>query len=88
MAQTAQRSGTANPIGRSGRPRDIAEAALFLASDASRSVGGRNSGTHLTVDGGITIGPRHAWGPKAPGPLSDAHGSAQLEALRAARQAK
>ena len=82
-AQIAERSGTANPIGRSGRPRDIAEAALFLASDAAGFI----TGTHLTVDGGITIGPRHAWDPDTPGPMTDALGlsPADLRALRAAR---
>ena len=83
VQQIADRSGTANPIGRSGRPRDIAEAALFLASDAAGFI----TGTHLTVDGGITIGPRHAWDPETPGPMTDALGlsPAQLRALRAAR---
>ncbi len=85
VQQIADRSGTANPIGRSGRPRDIAEAALFLASDAAGFI----TGTHLTVDGGITIGPRHAWDPETPGPMSDALGLSpeQLRALRAARTA-
>ncbi len=82
VQQIADRSGTANPIGRSGRPRDIAEAALFLASDAASFI----TGTHLTVDGGITIGPRHAWDPQTPGPMSDALGLSpdELRALRAA----
>jgi NAD(P)-dependent dehydrogenase (short-subunit alcohol dehydrogenase family) len=81
--QIAERSGTANPIGRSGLPRDIAEAALFLASDAAGFI----TGTHLTVDGGLTIGPRHAWDPDVAGPMTDALGlsPAQLRALRAAR---
>lgn len=81
--QIAERSGTANPIGRSGLPRDIAEAALFLASDAAGFI----TGTHLTVDGGLTIGPRHAWDPNAAGPMTDALGlsPAELRALRAAR---
>ncbi len=77
--QIAERSGSANPIGRSGRPRDIAEAAVFLASDAAGFI----TGTHLTVDGGITIGPRHSWDPKSPGPLADALGVDQLLELRA-----
>jgi len=81
--QIAERSGSANPIGRSGRPADIAEAALFLASDAAGFI----TGTHLTVDGGITIGPRHAWDPDSPGPMNHALGlsPAELRALRAAR---
>ena len=84
-AQIAERSGSANPIGRSGLPRDIAEAALFLASDAAGFV----TGTYLTVDGGITIGPRHAWDPQTPSPMTDALGISQeqLQALRKARQA-
>ena len=82
--QIAARSGKANPIGRSGMPRDIAEAALFLASDAAGFI----TGTHLTVDGGITIGARHAWDPEVAGPFSDALGisPAELRARRAARQ--
>jgi NAD(P)-dependent dehydrogenase (short-subunit alcohol dehydrogenase family) len=74
-------SGSANPIGRSGRPLDIAEAALFLASDAAGFV----TGTHLTVDGGITIGPRHAWDPKTRGPLAETLGMSRerIDAMRA-----
>ena len=81
--QVAERSGSANPIGRSGLPQDIAEAALFLASDAAGFI----TGIQLTVDGGITIGPRHAWDPEAPGPMTDALGlsPAQLREMRAQR---
>lgn len=38
------------PLGRAGRPRDIAEAVLYFASDAASHV----SGQTLTVDGGLT----------------------------------
>jgi meso-butanediol dehydrogenase/(S,S)-butanediol dehydrogenase/diacetyl reductase len=38
------------PLGRIGTPEDVAEAALFLASDAARYI----TGTTLVVDGGIT----------------------------------
>jgi len=38
------------PMGRMGEPLDIAEAALFLASDSSRYV----TGTEIVVDGGYT----------------------------------
>ena len=84
-AQIAERSGTANPIGRSGLPRDIAEAALFLASDAAGFI----TGTHITVDGGLTIGPRHSWDPNVAGPMTDALGLSpeQLRALRTQRAA-
>jgi len=41
------------PIRRSGRPLDIAEAALWLASDSSTFV----SGQAIAVDGGLTTGP-------------------------------
>jgi NAD(P)-dependent dehydrogenase (short-subunit alcohol dehydrogenase family) len=41
------------PIPRGGRPRDIAEAALYLASTASDFV----TGQALVVDGGLTLGP-------------------------------
>jgi NAD(P)-dependent dehydrogenase (short-subunit alcohol dehydrogenase family) len=80
----ATHSGVANPIGRSGLPRDIAEAALFLASDASGFV----TGTHLTVDGGITIGPRHSWDAQAQSMMPAAIGisAEQYEAMRAASQ--
>jgi 3alpha(or 20beta)-hydroxysteroid dehydrogenase len=40
----------AHPIGQFGEPRDIAAAALFLASDASRWI----TGSELVVDGGYT----------------------------------
>ena len=82
----AQRSGVVNPIGRSGQAVDIAQAALFFASDASGFV----TGTHLTVDGGITIGPRHSWDAEAPGPMLETLGitRAQADAMRAAARAK
>jgi NAD(P)-dependent dehydrogenase (short-subunit alcohol dehydrogenase family) len=41
------------PIPRIGQPRDIAQAALFLASDESGFV----TGTELLVDGGMEAGP-------------------------------
>lgn len=46
----------AQPIPRAGLPEDIAEAALFFASDGSRFVNGHA----LVVDGGITVGPTGA----------------------------
>jgi NAD(P)-dependent dehydrogenase (short-subunit alcohol dehydrogenase family) len=75
-----EHSGSANPIGRSGQPQDIAEAALYLVSDAARFV----TGTHITVDGGITMGPRHSWDPTATSPMSQALGVSrkQIDAMR------
>lgn len=40
----------ANPVGRLGRPEDIADAALFLASDRAEYI----TGVTLRVDGGMT----------------------------------
>ncbi|MEZ5739892.1 MAG: SDR family NAD(P)-dependent oxidoreductase [Burkholderiaceae bacterium] len=44
------------------------------------------TGTHLTVDGGITIGRRHAWDPGTPGPVAHALdlSAAQWQAMRRA----
>jgi NAD(P)-dependent dehydrogenase (short-subunit alcohol dehydrogenase family) len=39
-----------HPLGRIGTPRDVAEAALFLASDAASFI----TGTTLVVDGGMS----------------------------------
>jgi len=40
-----------HPLGRIGKPRDVAEAALFLASDAASFV----SGAFLVVDGAMSV---------------------------------
>ncbi|MFN3521500.1 MAG: SDR family oxidoreductase [Phenylobacterium sp.] len=56
-ARVAEHGAAAQPVPKAGVPDDIAQAALYLASDASAFV----SGTHLVVDGGITVGGRHAW---------------------------
>lgn len=59
----AAMSKQAQPIARGGQADDIANAVLFLASDAASFM----TGTSLLVDGGITIGPRHSWDPEVPG---------------------
>ena len=84
LADQAVASGRApNPLGHTGQPIDIAQAVLFLASDAAAYV----TGTHLVVDGGITIGPRHSWDPTVPPPMAEALGlkPEQLQALYAAK---
>lgn len=53
----------AQPVRRAGKPEDIAQAVLYLASDAAGFV----TGTDLLVDGGITVGPRHSWDPDTQG---------------------
>jgi NAD(P)-dependent dehydrogenase (short-subunit alcohol dehydrogenase family) len=62
-AMIAQMSSNAQPVARGGQPADIANAVAFLCSDAASFM----TGTSLLVDGGITIGQRHAWDPEAPG---------------------
>ncbi len=62
-AVIAQMSSHAQPVARGGQPYDIAEAVAFLASSSA----GFMTGASMIVDGGITVGPRHAWDPEAPG---------------------
>jgi NAD(P)-dependent dehydrogenase (short-subunit alcohol dehydrogenase family) len=62
-AAIAHMSQQAQPVARGGQPTDIAQAVLFLASEAAGFV----TGTSLIVDGGLTIGPRHSWDPNSPG---------------------
>lgn len=56
-------SEAAQPVARGGQPEDIANAVAYLASEESSFM----TGTHMLVDGGLTIGQRHAWDPEAPG---------------------
>jgi len=62
-AAIADMSQSAQPVARGGQGSDIANAVLFLASEAAGFV----TGTSLVVDGGLTIGPRHSWDPESPG---------------------
>jgi len=41
------------PMGRIGRPADVAAAMLFFASDAASYI----TGTSITVDGGLELRP-------------------------------
>jgi NAD(P)-dependent dehydrogenase (short-subunit alcohol dehydrogenase family) len=49
--EVAQKTAALHPVGRRGIPNDVAEAALFLASDSSAFI----TGTDLIVDGGLTV---------------------------------
>ncbi len=55
-------SSAAQPVARAGQSNDIAEAVLYLCSEAASFV----NGTSLIVDGGLTIGPRHSWDGETP----------------------
>ena len=85
-ARVAEVGSKVQPIPKSGLPEDIARAALYLASDDSEFV----TGTHIVVDGGITIGGRSAWDRSAPSPLLTAMGITpeQAEEMRAAMAAR
>ena len=65
-ARVAEMGAAAQPVPKAGVPDHIAQAALYLASEASAFV----SGTHLVVDGGITVGGRHAWDVNAVSPFA------------------
>ncbi|HVF92807.1 MAG TPA: SDR family oxidoreductase [Sphingomonas sp.] len=56
----------AQPIARAGRAEDIAAAVAFLASDDASFI----TGTHILVDGGLTIGTRASWDPASPSMLT------------------
>lgn len=49
--EIARKTAALHPVGRRGVPHDVAEAALFLASDNSAFI----TGTDLVVDGGLTV---------------------------------
>jgi NAD(P)-dependent dehydrogenase (short-subunit alcohol dehydrogenase family) len=74
-ALVAQNAQIAQPVKKPGLPQDIAEAALYLASDASAFV----TGTHLVVDGGITVGSRHSWDPEAGSPFAAIFGESFMQ---------
>jgi len=81
-ARVAQVGAKIPTVPKAGPPADTARAALYLASDDSEFV----TGTHIVVDGGITIGGRHSWDVGAQSPLLAAMGISpeQAEQMRAA----
>jgi NAD(P)-dependent dehydrogenase (short-subunit alcohol dehydrogenase family) len=82
-ARIAEAAPQMQPVPKAGLPEDIAQACLYLASDESRFV----TGTHIVVDGGLTIGPRHSWDPQASSPILDALGVTpeQAQSMRQAQ---
>ncbi|WP_375208582.1 SDR family NAD(P)-dependent oxidoreductase [Hyphomonas jannaschiana] len=80
----AQQGGSMQPAGRTGKGRDIAEMAAFLASDAAEFI----TGSQFTVDGGITVGPRHSWDETAGGPVLEALGITPEQAEQMAEAMK
>ncbi|QUD86978.1 SDR family NAD(P)-dependent oxidoreductase [Phenylobacterium montanum] len=84
-ARIAEGAPKMQPVKKAGLPEDIAQACLYLASDASAFV----TGTHLMVDGGLTVGGRHSWDPNQASPMLDMMGFTpeQIEAFRAAQEA-
>jgi NAD(P)-dependent dehydrogenase (short-subunit alcohol dehydrogenase family) len=76
-AMLVERGGGVQPLGRVGEPSDIAAMAAFLASDEASFI----TGADFVVDGGITIGPRHAWDNRSPRPLMEALGIAAATPL-------
>lgn len=71
-ARVAEVGKTFQPVAKAGAPDDIAQAALYLASDAGAFV----TGIHLVVDGGVTVGSPHSWNPEAPSPFATVFGAA------------
>jgi len=65
-ARVAEHGASVQPIPKAGAPEDIARAALYLASADSEFV----TGTHIVVDGGITVGSRHSWDQTGPSPFA------------------
>ncbi len=81
-ARVAEAAARSQPIPKAGLPDDIAKAALYLASDDSEFV----TGTHIVVDGGITVGGRSSWDKATASPILSVMGITpdQAEQMRRA----
>ena len=75
----AERAAVASRCRSPACQRTSPRAALYLASDDAAFV----TGTHLVVDGGITIGGRHSWDPQAESPFAGIFGMEQRGAAGA-----
>ncbi|WP_300391780.1 SDR family NAD(P)-dependent oxidoreductase [Henriciella sp.] len=84
-ALVEQQGGKMQPAGRTGKARDIADMAAYLASDRASFI----TGGEFLIDGGMTVGPRHSWDESDGGPLLDALGISpeQAEEMREAMMA-
>lgn len=84
-AMLAEKGAGMQPMGRVGAGTDIAEMAAFLASDAASFI----TGGEFLVDGGITVGPPHAWNEKVASPILETLGITpeQAEQMRSAMAA-
>ena len=65
-ARFVENAAKVQPVPKPGALEDIARAALYLACDDAAFV----TGTHIVVDGGITVGARHSWDPTAESPFA------------------
>ena len=85
-ALVEQQGGKMQPAGRTGKAKDIADMAAYLASDRASFI----TGGEFLVDGGMTVGPRHSWDETSAGPLLDALGISmeQAEQMRQAMLAE
>lgn len=72
----SQNAGAMQPAGRLGQGGDIGAMAAFLASDEASFI----TGGEFLVDGGITVGPKHAWDANEVGPVLDAMGLTREQA--------
>jgi NAD(P)-dependent dehydrogenase (short-subunit alcohol dehydrogenase family) len=82
-ARVAENAWKFQPVAKAGMPEDIARACLYLATSPFVT------GTHLIVDGGITVGDRHSWDAATVSPLLEMMGftAEQVQSMMAQREA-